>query len=1494
MCNSIFKALATLACAAVLSPAVIAQPPGSSFNPPSSKRQAYNAGTKRGFTPLPANRQQPQGPLKAAPAPGSAYASITYCSAWDYSDNPSYGVFRFPLSGTPTTFRALARNENLVGNAGAVFADGKYFAAKSWEVLGQVMSMDYYVYDSSTWQQISHMTGDPGFKAMDLTCDPVTGRVYGSFVNRSEGYYYFGTLDINTGAVTEIARYGQEMAFTGIAADNDGTLFAITNEGTLYTIDRTTGAYTTVGETGLATTYTTSATIDPSDGHMYYAVAVDGQEALWRIDTSTASAQKVYDMPDAELIAGLYIPGAAISAAAPAAATNFTPEFPEGNLSGSLSFTVPSVTYSGAAASGNVTYTITIDGSQYTTGSATCGTSVTEQISVPESGEYTLGVTLTNASGTSPLTRSTLFIGHDTPEPVKDVRISYADGAFTVTWKPSAASHGGYLNPAELTYTVIRHPDGTTVATGITGTSFTDPVTEEGNRIGYTYSVYPVYRGFSADAVTSNIWYIGHITPPFTEDFTNTETLEDFTIINANGDDRTWQWDKGQMRTNISTSLVTDDYLVLPPVMLEQGKSYNFSFDVRCQMAKYPERFAAYVGTAPTVEALTTELIPATETSSETYERQSAGFTPPATGLYYFAVKGCSEPDRYYLWIDNVAITAPVEASLPSAPTAFTVTPAPEGALSATLKAKAPETDLAGNRLTAIAHMKLLRGETVIATLNPAPGEEITFTDNSPSNGLNTYTAVAYNSAGKGVEATAEAYIGVYLPRDVENVIVKRTETTGQIQLTWDRVTADTEGNPLSGEAVTYTAVRYDGYGNETVIADRTTDTSLTDMPLPPGTAQDFVQYYVTATDAAGTSSESWSHAIAVGTPYTSPWHESWAEGLSSNLYGIDRPDESTATWRLVTDHTQPGVTSHDGDNGYLMFEGNSIGEEATIFSGLIDLTGLNHPAIQLYYNAFGASNTLEIMVNDGQGDGFVTVRKVEMAGESDGWTRILASLEEYKGKQIQWAVKGTLDTHRTNVIDNISILSVPEINAAMSGITAPIRAKVGEKAIIETKVENAGVNPITDYTLTLRCNGKEYSTLPGGPLESGMSAIVPFEVEIGAISPRDLVFSATVEMPGDEIADDNTSDEVSVRVLQHPWPSPSGITAEATGEGATIKWNAPDLNFPTPVEITDGAEDYVSFSIGLSNTTLIDDNIGEWTMVDRDGLYTIGIGTGNTLMPNATLPMAFQVFCAADGGLQGEAWTPHSGRKMFVAFSAIAMSGENERNDDWMISPQLTGHAQRISFYGRSATDLYGYESMEILYSTTTADPSDFISIATIDEVPAEWTSYSYNLPEGAKYFAIRCTSDNKFALCIDDVTFTPGGFGVKGLELLGYNVYRDSTPVNSQPLTLPVFHDPDAMTAPHTYQVTALYNLGESSPSELYLLDPSNLSDVVTGRTAVRGLRGAIAVEAPGRHRVTVTATDGTVITTTDCNDRVRLPISTGIYIVNIDRMVFKVLVR
>lgn len=93
--------------------------------------------------------------------------------------------------------------------------------------------------------------------------------------------------------------------------------------------------------------------------------------------------------------------------------------------------------------------------------------------------------------------------------------------------------------------------------------------------------------------------------------------------------------------------------------------------------------------------------------------------------------------------------------------------------------------------------------------------------------------------------------------------------------------------------------------------------------------------------------------------------------------------------------------------------------------------------------------------------------------------------------------------------------------------------------------------------------------------------------------------------------------------------------------------------------------------------------------------------------------------------------------------------------------------------------------------------------------------TEYTAELPEGARYFAIRSCAIGASMLMVDDVTYIPASANTR-LEHIGYNVYRNGEKLNDTPVTDTTITDTLAQPGFHTYAVTALYNVGESRPAK------------------------------------------------------------------------------
>ncbi|MBO7291962.1 MAG: choice-of-anchor J domain-containing protein, partial [Bacteroidaceae bacterium] len=176
----------------------------------------------------------------------------------------------------------------------------------------------------------------------------------------------------------------------------------------------------------------------------------------------------------------------------------------------------------------------------------------------------------------------------------------------------------------------------------------------------------------------------------------------------------------------------------------------------------------------------------------------------------------------------------------------------------------------------------------------------------------------------------------------------------------------------------------------------------------------------------------------------------------------------------------------------------------------------------------------------------------------------------------------------------------------------------------------------------------------------------------------------------------------------------------------------------------------------------------------------------------------------------------PHSGDQYLMSFNPAPIDDVITDANDWLISPELPGIAQTITFYAKALTTQWGNETFEIFYSTTGKAMEDFIKIGATREGTDEWNMFSAELPEGAKYFAIRVTSSNRFAFMLDDISYYSGN-----AEILGYNIYRDGKLVKTVAPDVVECQDYPEEPGTYSWNVTVQYVAGESNPSNTFTSD-------------------------------------------------------------------------
>lgn len=194
-------------------------------------------------------------------------------------------------------------------------------------------------------------------------------------------------------------------------------------------------------------------------------------------------------------------------------------------------------------------------------------------------------------------------------------------------------------------------------------------------------------------------------------------------------------------------------------------------------------------------------------------------------------------------------------------------------------------------------------------------------------------------------------------------------------------------------------------------------------------------------------------------------------------------------------------------------------------------------------------------------------------------------------------------------------------------------------------------------------------------------------------------------------------------------------------------------------VETVEGVSPYVldfesceDFSISELNP--------QWTMVDNDNQATYTLN--GITFPNQGSKMAYIVFNAsALSGLteaQANGFAAHGGNKFGGSFCS-----QSGKNDDWLISPQLTmadkDSDPKLTFWAKSYSSQYGLETFKVLVSETDNNLSSFKEVLGNTEAPAAWTEYTVSLADYAGknvYVAIQCTSPDRLLFMVDDIAIT------------------------------------------------------------------------------------------------------------------------------------------
>lgn len=1364
------------------------------------------------------------------------------------------GIYSFAGS-SPLTLSNVSGNATFPSHPSmAWFANGYYYLITTSYYNDEDMSTHanaiLYKYDTSTWEQVGDTVSLPGFYTMmysTASYNPVDNETYMTVYNDEpiDWDRYFDDDDYEFPASRLVMKMNMDTyKLDTIAKTDDWDLFyTFDAEGNVYVgqysgdgtvigkLDKTTGEVTPIGTSSLPLT-TQGASYATTSGNDVYVSLHDGEftHSLWKGTVGGTTFTKVASFPNNENIWGLYITPAD-DPKAPGAAEDINYKWNDSRTKLTLNYTVPTTTYDGTKLDGSVTARTIVDGDSAATDPTTAepGVKLVETLSLSE-GEHNISIIMSNDFGKSQARAFKVYAGRDVPGEVDSLTYSVeaSTGVASLDWKaPKSSLHGGPVADSTISYRVVRQPDNAVVAKSQKGTNFTDTLPSK--RATYYYEVTSlsgIHDG--ATVQTDGIAYGDHFEVPFSENFRDESASSIWSVVDANQDGTTW----GQLATGYSWGLVLgtswsdcNDYAITPAITnLKADRDYELTFNVSGGTVASPVEYGVYL--IPTLNDVSTwQLLTDKFSESDNTTKNSVIVRVPKDGTYYLAFQGyCPTYTSGDFTLSDVAMVEDALHSAPDTVTALTITPGEKGALTGKLTFTAPTKTAEGNAISTLTKAVVYDGDLneVKAFESVNPGKSYEYDFNVEHSGNKTFYVRAFND-DMGMRAEVTKFIGIDVPDSIRGLKTAMPED-GKATISWDKASVvGKNGGYVNPDDVTYRITRWnaDMYSWDE-IANGVKGTSYTDETLDFSQNQQvYAQYGVYPSTITGEGVGIRTTAI-IGTPYSQPYKESFARGGLSSQPWVQHNGIGTNGWNVIGAGTT-SVDPFDNDGGELQFlnSGTTV-QSGYLQSPRVDLTANDASALSFYMYHGAEADT---------GDAYVTVyASVDDADTvnlgtfqyndgTDGWYRHVIDLTKFAGKNnITFQFYGyTADGSAALYIDNVRLDQFAAKDLAVQTADIPYRMNTGSNASqINVRVINEGSENSSNYTVEVLKNDASIASQEGEPLAVNAIKDFTFDIKNSLTEAGDTAsFQVRVNYEGDGKLQNNTSSIERVYLNGPKYPRPTALAGTEKDGSVSLTWTAPEGATGNKVDmtdpVTDGFDSYESFII---------DSIGDWTTWDAD--KAVPIYFGGPEVPHEFEPQAFQVWNRDKAGFQNFAvLKPHSGDQYLMAFSASDGESSTIANDNWLISPEVTGGSD-IDFWTKIPQAAYP-ETYEILYSTeaipenkkdSTAMEQFLASFKKIADGTVDFTNWQnrgYTLPEDARFFAIHHnTQSNAAEFILDDITYTPLYGGSSELTLTGYNVYRNDELIASN-VAEPAFTD-KVWDGNYTYRVSAVYAEGES----------------------------------------------------------------------------------
>ena len=1449
-------------------------------------------------------RSEMMSPARISPSGATLYGFLAWDSDFYGEDKHTYEFREIMTDGQSVT---SMWDSDLYLSLGFV-KDGVLHAYGHDSDAYYVYSTYYGTWDVATGEQLSIEYTDHTNFGNTVICgayDPDADKFYAYTYNRNgSGYMLRTSSSTKMSAMTTIeskVEYDDiclSMAYCPI----DRTLYGVTTGAKFVKVNPADGSVTELFDTRLSIDSNPMAMIySPEDNTMLWNVNYkSGISAFYSIDIANKKCTKIADWVEEERYSFFACPDQAIEADAPAMPTIKSVNFGAGATQGEIVITMPTITYSGTALSGQLDYFVKVDDKQVAQGSASAGQDVKVALTLEEGFRSIKCYCVANGKK-SQETVHDLYVGTDIPKAPTNVKLDQTG----LRWDAvTEGVNGGYIESSAMTYEIyVNDEKQGTSKYPIYAYDFPKGKTID----AYTAKVYAVYNGkLSEPGVSNTVIYGDPYTSPAVFTPTERQALL-FNMVDANDDGSTWVYDPSMacFYNFYNYYNDADDWLITPAIKLTSTDHiYEISLDAAAVAGNYTEAFEVYIGGSPT-PATMTKIFGRNDVSGSAFKTYSDIFTIDATGNYYIGIRATSKAAQYMLRVANIRLAQSERTTgVPGEIYDITTKPASEGGLSATVTFRLPEVDMKGNPLdksTEISATVCTDTETI--TKSGKPGARLRVTLNTQQ-GYNTVKITPENEQGKGKVTEFSVYTGVDVPNYVTGIKSSVSEDNMTIHLTWNPPYFGYNGGYIDPDGLTYRVCYYSEYAGWTV--DPTipplSKTSF-DYQVPKGEPLGAYNIGITAVNEAGRCPAVSSIYVVAGEPYKLPVVETFPGGMSSYnpmMSWTPSEDYNGSSWFVDEPGKYAPNAAYDKGAAIVGF-GSSALSKGRLSLAKFSTEGATNPVFTFDYYFRGVDGDILALTY-----GMTEPVKIGSTAdfEGDGWGSISMTLPaEFQDKKwVELYIDATYPIAYTFIIvGQYEIRNMVADDDAVISVTGPSMITIDQTAEFHAKTKVLGTegsptgNPA--YKWSVYNNGElldEYVNdfytddiaTPGTEHEYTYT-LQPTTEYIGNV---EVVFELLREDMN--LANNKASTTIEVKNDNSTIVVTDLRAVDATDSSVSLDWSDLNLNFGdgsfennTPFEITP--------------------TIAPFKNIDGDGAALNYFS--NWACPNQALPAAWVVWNAtqvnelmASYGVIGE-YTAHEGDNFLIAMSPMwdVALGAAPVADDWLISEEVKGGTD-VTFYAQPVTNVYGAETIELLASSTTDEVDSFQLVASFkvgdpskpDDM-IEWEECRATLPSDARYFAIRYVSKDIMGIIIDDIRYTSL---FNGVTVVGYDVLRDDETI-AQSVVNSDYVD-NTITDPamrYRYNVVpVLSNGSRGSKSNNAFVTPLGVEDI-TDAASIFAIDGGIVVTGHMGDKISIATVDGKVIANQQLqSDRQVILLDPGVYVIKAGNEVAKLIIR